>query len=75
MLITPKFSDIPFLHANRIEVLQFTYCILLVLQFNLQNNFSSLPTQEIEVLDFALNSVEMKIKLNGCKSSKIISKI
>ena len=33
------------------------------------------PTQEIEFLGFVLNSVEMKIKLTDCKSSKIISKL
>ena len=33
------------------------------------------PTLEIEFLGFVLNSVEMKIKLTDCKSSKIISKL
>ena len=33
------------------------------------------PSQEIEFLGFVLNSVEMKIKLTDCKSSKIISKL
>ena len=30
------------------------------------------PEQEIEFLGFVLNSVEMKIKLTGCKSGKTL---
>ena len=30
------------------------------------------PSQEIEFLGFVLNSVEMKIKLTGCKSGKTL---
>ena len=33
------------------------------------------PTEEIEFLGFVLTSVQMKINLTDCKSSKIISKI
>lgn len=69
--MTPKFRDIPFLHANQIEMLQLTYCILLVLQLILQNFF----TQETEILGFVFNFVAKKIKLTGCKNIRKISKI
>ena len=71
MLRTAKFRNIPFLHANQIEMLQLTYCILLVLQLILQNFL----TQETEVLGFVFNFVAKKIKLTGCKNIRKISKI
>ena len=34
-----------------------------------------IPTQEIKFLAFALNSVQMKIRLTDCKSGQIISEM
>ena len=53
------FKDLPFLHAKRMKIVQFTYCNLLVHPAKAV----LVSTQEIESLVFVLNSVEIKLNL------------